>query len=379
MLQNKIYGLDNTPSEVKLYMRIRINIFGPPTKKELQDLQNTFPSDLFEADPTDHKDFRKKHKPYYNVHKQIVDKKIKELPVDLVKKIAVHVLDHKNNFWVQDDFFPSVLMFVTFRQINQHLPNADDEYSGSSGKFINIIRVYSLGKTQIHSEISYEIKCKYRTIQLGKFVMPNWWFPFQSKFEETFILDQSSILFSKISKFFCDEPDKTDTIIKSPPNIKQIKIVQNVPLFNSYNSQRIFLVSKDVELNEKLLFHKPGSDNVIINIQQHGFNELYSKNNNLWGQGIYFAERIDYIDIYWLCTEKTVIMSHVSLGDIFNYGTLTNPGLIRLPINIETKKYYDSLSGITKNEIIYKIPNGISAYPSFIVTYDNGNNNSHLE
>jgi len=217
------------------------------------------------------------------------------------------------------------------------------------------------------TEISYEYKLKRNLIISGKILkVPKNWTKIQTHTCQLFDVDKLSEEYTTI----------TNSVHNTLPNVSimSIKRVQNILIYRKYANE-ISKISFDGEIsvNEKFLFHgtrnlQPGT----IITSQEGFDTRLSGNQNLWGPGAYFAEDAKYADRFayrGTNGSKQLIIASVVLGRCFEYGKLCNPALRQPPMDIETKRRFNSVSGITKNSTVYSVYNSAQSCPRYIIKY----------
>lgn len=293
---------------------------------------------------------------------QIENKFLKNMPCDFIKNI--NELWNTNMFSIkyqQDRFFCN--MSTAYNLINYFNMKIDVYY------FSEIIDTYSVKYILLSNDWKIEIP-------------RNWYCP-QTNYIEIFDIDKKSQEYDSIFNMFNDD------MIDLQPEITQIIRVQNIPQYMDYFEETAFLLNHHANdfhsndnlntLNKKLLFHGTRRINPLLIIKQmRGFDVRLSSKNNHLGYGCYFAENARYSHNYSYYNKNEgyyeMILSWVLLGDVFDYGMLHNPNLTDMPLNIETKKRYDSASTISIiggiKYLVYCIKNGKRAYASYIIRYN---------
>ena len=134
------------------------------------------------------------------------------------------------------------------------------------------------------------------------------------------------------------------------------------------------------EANEVFLFHGTHGDNVD-DIIRHGFDPRVGADDNLMGNGIYFAENSSKSDEYCIADTKGIcrmFVARVALGEKYEAARLL-PSVRRPPRSTDQpSKQYDSVVGITTEarpdaalEVYkqYVVYDGRQIYPEFLVEY----------
>mmetsp|Transcript_96893 Transcript_96893/g.145146 ORF Transcript_96893/g.145146 Transcript_96893/m.145146 type:complete len:350 (+) Transcript_96893:109-1158(+) len=196
--------------------------------------------------------------------------------------------------------------------------------------------------------------------------LPPTWNPVQSHTCQLFELDKASFEFQNILATM------RDTI----PNIviESVRRVQNLMAYQRYYlARKIITRDNVVDANEKLLFHGTRNTNPTSVIgNQDGFDVRLAGNQNLWGPGVYFAEDASYVDPYAFrmsLSSKLIIVASVITGDSFDFGTTAQPSLKKMPINIDTSRRFDSVTGVTKNSRVYSIFDSSQSCPRYLIKY----------
>src|SRR3990167_7299902 len=216
------------------------------------------------------------------------------------------------------------------------------------------------------TELVSEYHLKQQILFLGvKIKFPLYWDTRQTHTCEFFELSHTTKEFQDIQ----------ESLLETLPSaqITSIQRVQNLFLQAKYYTELCYLSNKnDGNCNQKYLFHGTrGTDPKEILRSQEGFDSRLSSKTNLWGPGIYFAEEAKYADgfAFRTGTQRQLILASVALGIYFDYEKLCNPTLTTPPMNIETKKYYDSVSGITRDSRVYTIFNSYQSCPRYLISY----------
>lgn len=242
--------------------------------------------------------------------------------------------------------------------------------------------------TEGDERFTYEI---YRQVLIaGKIVkLPKYWTPTQSHTCQLFKVDETSEEFKNIASTFNDTIKKKSNGSTDDKNIYTITCIQRIQnllvyqKYYSYISASALNSNGEIE-NEKLLFH--GTRNIppgAIISSQEGFDTRLAGNQNLWGPAAYFAEDAEYVHAFAFnnshTKSKQIIVASVMLGSCFNYGTLCNPSLQQPPINIDSTRRYDSVSGVTKGSRIYAVFNSSRSCPRYIISYVCTTNDEKME
>lgn len=217
-------------------------------------------------------------------------------------------------------------------------------------------------KKNEYSITSMDNDCTYKLIRkvivAGKcMTLPKNWEPFQSHSCTITKIPEKSVEFESIASTFYESMTNY--------KIHEISRIQNLISYQKYSS------ISNIR-NEKFLFHGTNhtSPSSVV-CSQEGFDPRLSKISNLWGSGSYFAEDASYANNYAHYSQglKCIIVASVLLGDCFDYGVKTNLTLTKPPRNFKTKKFYDSVSGITCNSRVYAVYNSAQSYARYIIYY----------
>ena len=218
------------------------------------------------------------------------------------------------------------------------------------------------------SNDQYSTKIERRLLvnnRLCKLPQRNWRIQFQSVI--TYLIDKNLPVYNEIATEFR----------KLKVKEFEVTVIQNLPLYTNYYYECLAIDAKGTNRNERLLYHGSKVNPEIL--WRFGFNVKYSSDKNLWGQGIYFANNVDYAHKYAFRDEHGyyyLILCQVALGESFFYGNLCNPGLKYPPrrCDIELKPddavmNYDSVQGRTNDGTVQVIYNVDQIYPAYVVKY----------
>ncbi|XP_054984122.1 protein mono-ADP-ribosyltransferase PARP14-like [Sorex araneus] len=155
--------------------------------------------------------------------------------------------------------------------------------------------------------------------------------------------------------------------------IKKIERIQNLPLWNSYQTKKKAMGSKNNNvINEKQLFH--GTDeNSVSHVNVNGFNRSYAgKNAVAFGKGTYFAVNAKYsADDKYSVPDANGKKYMYYVRVLTGFSTLGNSSLIVPPPKNpqNSTDLYDTVTDSIQNPTIFVVFYDYQAYPEYLITF----------
>jgi poly [ADP-ribose] polymerase 10/14/15 len=158
---------------------------------------------------------------------------------------------------------------------------------------------------------------------------------------------------------------QVSTNFKGTGKIIRIERIQNPRLHKQYEVHRDYLLKKNGNENEKILFHGTASKNTE-SICKFGFNRSYCGINGVaLGRGVYFARESSTSHSYTQgSSHRQMFQCRVLVGD-------STPGnsAMNVPPNKINGEPYDSTCDFASSGSVYVCYNDNQCYPEYLISY----------
>ena len=160
----------------------------------------------------------------------------------------------------------------------------------------------------------------------------------------------------------------------SAVRIKSLQRVHHRYQWDRYQLEMRQMVGRGDKINEWYLFHGTRQRDPIDVVQSdRGFDFRCSREDCLWGSGVYFAVNASYSDRYhhraYNSDLKQIILARVLTGRSLSYGQTYDNTLRRPPELPSGAGLYDTVNGCTHGSFVYVVYDHGKSYPAYVITY----------
>jgi len=314
-----------------------------------------------------------------------------QIPLNDTKQIEVPILMITRVplwYWSDDDGTIRAYDDKTNLEISRQKSLGNDTFSIYFGKWQYEIHI----RNKIQKNIKTNTE-RYMWTEEDRANVFRWWKPdiplelVNGNRVELVSVEPSSIEWERVNRFFhLTMPSKTRTGLLERatgkgPKFKDCHIIIKIdkivnPTLRAHWEHELKMLLNGI--NDpgleyvKLLFHGTSKTHPkIIYEADQGWKISYSRDDALWGRGLYFAQSANYAHNYSYKTHtktRKVFLAEVIVGDAIHLeedSTLRQPPLKNPTENIR----YDSVIGLRHDTWIWTIYDDARAYPTYLIEY----------